>query len=93
MPGVVDGSLLAVSHAVFDLGEGLLDRIEIRRVRRQVPQRCAGNVDEAAQRGRSQPVQLIREQLWVWQRLPKADLGLPRQPLGAKAVLRSHKLI
>ncbi|MGE3992799.1 transposase domain-containing protein, partial [Pseudorhodoplanes sp.] len=28
-PGIVDGALLSGAHPMFDLGEGLLDRIEI----------------------------------------------------------------
>ena len=34
-PRVFDGSLLGSPHPVFDLGEGLLDRIEVWRVGRQ----------------------------------------------------------
>lgn len=28
-PGVLDGALLSGAHLMFDLGEGLLDRIEV----------------------------------------------------------------
>jgi hypothetical protein len=44
-PGVLDGSLLSDAHPVLDLGEGLLDRIEIWRVRRQEPEPGAGRLD------------------------------------------------
>ena len=44
-PGVLDGSLLGVAHPVLDLGEGLLDRIEVGGVGRQVPEPGAGGPD------------------------------------------------
>ena len=44
-PGVLDGALLRVAHPVLDLGEGLLDRIEVWRVRRQESQPCTGLTD------------------------------------------------
>ena len=44
-PGVFDGSLLGVAHPMLDLGEGLLDRVEIGRVGRQEPEPCAGGPD------------------------------------------------
>ena len=46
--GVVDGSLLGVPHPVFDLGKGLLNWIEIGRVRRQVPEPRPGGTDRRA---------------------------------------------
>ena len=49
---VVDGALLCGAHPVLDLGEGLLDRIEIGRIRRQIPEPGAGGLDDAAERGR-----------------------------------------
>ena len=47
-PHVFDRALLGVAHPVFDLGEGLLDRIEVRRVRRQEPQPRTGLADRPA---------------------------------------------
>lgn len=47
-PGVVDGSLLGGSHPVFDLGEGLLDWVEVGRVWRQIPKPGACGADQAA---------------------------------------------
>ncbi len=44
-PGVVDGSFLCGTHPVFDLGEGLLDRIKVGRIGWQVPQPRAGGAD------------------------------------------------
>lgn len=44
-PCVIDGSLLGRSHSVFDLGEGLLDRVEAGRVWRQIPEPGAGGAD------------------------------------------------
>ena len=46
---IVDGALLGRAHPVLDLGEGLLDRIEVGRVWRQIPEPCTGSFDEAAQ--------------------------------------------
>jgi hypothetical protein len=48
---VVDVALLGGAHPVLDLGEGLLDRIEVGRVWRQIPESCAG-LDQAAQGSR-----------------------------------------
>ncbi len=44
-PCVFDGSLVGVAHPMLDLGEGLLDRVEIGRVWRQEPEPCAGGPD------------------------------------------------
>ena len=43
-PSVLDGSLLGMPHPVLDLGEGLLDRIEVRGVGRQEPEPGAGGL-------------------------------------------------
>jgi len=60
-PDVVDGALLCGTHAVFDFGEGLLDRIEVGRIGRQIPQPRPGSVDEAAQRGRLVAAEIIHD--------------------------------
>ena len=44
-PSVLDGSLLGQAHPVLDLGEGLLDGVEVGRVRRQVAEPGAGGLD------------------------------------------------
>ena len=44
-PSVFYGPLLGVAHPMLDLGEGLLDRVEIGRVWRQEPEPCAGRPD------------------------------------------------
>ena len=44
-PGVLDGALLSLPHPVFDLGECLLDRVEVGRVWRQVPEPGASSLD------------------------------------------------
>ena len=44
-PGVFDGSFLGVPHPMLDLGEGLLDGVEIGRVWRQEPDPCACGPD------------------------------------------------
>ena len=51
-PGLLDGSLLGDAHPVFDRGEGLLDRIEIGGIRRQVPEPCASGLDHLSDNGR-----------------------------------------
>src|SRR5579862_4598100 len=47
-PSVLDGALLGLPHPVFDLGEGLLDRVEIWGVRRQIPQPGSRGADHLA---------------------------------------------
>ena len=41
-PCVLDGSLLGLTHPVFDFGKGLFDWIEVRGVWRQIPESGAG---------------------------------------------------
>jgi hypothetical protein len=45
---LVDGAFLGDAHPVLDHGEGLLDGIEVRRVRRQVPKPGSGGPEGAA---------------------------------------------
>ena len=47
-PGVLDRALLGVPHPMLDLGEGLLDRVEVRRIRGQEPQARTGCADGLA---------------------------------------------
>ena len=47
-PCVFDVSALGEAHPVFDLGEGLLDRIEVWGIGRQEPQPCPGDADDLA---------------------------------------------
>src|ERR1700753_4245849 len=49
-PSILDGSLLSLSHPMLDLGERLLDGIEVRRIFWQEPQPCAGSLDGVADR-------------------------------------------
>jgi hypothetical protein len=58
---VVDGALLGGAHPVLDLGEGLLDRIEVGRVWRQIPEPCAGRFDQAAQGGRLVTTEIVHD--------------------------------
>ncbi|MGY3695566.1 hypothetical protein ACVIGA_005646 [Bradyrhizobium sp. USDA 3240] len=44
-PSVFDGAPLSLPHPVFDLGEGLFDRVEVGRVSRQVPGPGASSLD------------------------------------------------
>jgi hypothetical protein len=60
-PGILDGSLLCGAHPVLDLGEGLLDRIEIGRVRRQIPEPGAGRSDHAAERRRFVAAEIVHD--------------------------------
>ena len=47
-PGFLDGSALSHAHPVLDLGEGLLDGVEIGGIGRQVPEPGAPGTDGAA---------------------------------------------
>ena len=51
-PGIVDGPFLCRAHPVLDLGEGLLDRIEVWRIGWQIPQSRTGSADHLADSGR-----------------------------------------
>ena len=44
----IDGSSLGRSHALFEFGPGLFDRIEVRRVGRQIEQGCPASLDTLA---------------------------------------------
>ncbi len=46
---------------MLDLGEGLFDRIEVRRIGRQVPEPGAGGLDHAAQRGRLVTAEIVHD--------------------------------
>lgn len=48
--GVFGGTLLGIAHPMLDLCEGLFDRVEVLRVRRQEPQLRAGAADCLADR-------------------------------------------
>ena len=47
----VEGSGRSLAQKRFELGEELLDRIEVRRIGRQIEQPCAGEFDRLAYRG------------------------------------------
>ena len=49
------------AERVLDLGEGLLDRIEVGRIGRQVPEPCAGGPDDLAQRGRFVASEIVHD--------------------------------
>ncbi len=46
-PSVLDRPLLGLADPVLDLGEGLLDRIEIGRIGWERPESCSGGADRA----------------------------------------------
>jgi hypothetical protein len=58
---VVDGALLGGAHPVLDLGEGLLDRIEVGRVWRQIPEPCACRFNQAAQSRRLVTTEIVHD--------------------------------
>lgn len=45
-PSVLDGTFLCVSHPMFDLGEGLLDRVEVRGIGRKEPETSTSLTDD-----------------------------------------------
>jgi hypothetical protein len=60
-PDFVNGALLSGSHPVFDFGEGLLDRVEVGRVWRQVPEPCASGRDHLPDGGRLVGAEIVRD--------------------------------
>ena len=50
-PCLLDGTFLRLAHAVLDLGEDLLDRVEIGRVWRKIPEPGSGVADRTPDRG------------------------------------------
>jgi hypothetical protein len=46
---------------MLDLGKGLFDRIEVRRVRRQVPEPCTGGPDHTAEFSRLVAAQIVHD--------------------------------
>ena len=60
-PGVLDGSLLRLSHPVLDLGEGLFDRVEVGRVGRQVPEPGADGADHLPDGGRLVGAEIVHD--------------------------------
>lgn len=47
-PSILDRAFLRVSHPVLDLREGLLDRIEVRGIWREIPEAGTGRADHLA---------------------------------------------
>lgn len=60
-PGILDGALLGGSHPVLDLGEGLLDGIEIGRVGRQIPEPGTGCPDPLFDGGRFVGAEIVHD--------------------------------
>jgi len=50
---------LSGAHPMLDLGEGLLDRIEVGRVRRQIPEPGARGFEDSAERGRLVAAEIV----------------------------------
>ena len=55
-PSILDDSLLGLVHPVFNFGEGLFDRIEVRGVGRQVPKLAPA----------ATIIRLIEADLWLY---------------------------
>mgnify|MGYP006932284070 CR=1 FL=1 len=60
-PGVFEGPALGHSHPVLDLGECLLDGVEVWRVGRQVPQTGASCANGAADLDRFVAAQIVHD--------------------------------
>jgi hypothetical protein len=60
-PDFVNRALLSGSHPVLDLGEGLLDRVEVGRVWRQVPEPCASGLDHLPDGGRLVGAEIVHD--------------------------------
>ena len=56
-----DGALLGATHPVLDLGEGLLDGIEVGRIRGQIPEPRAHGFDHAAQLGGFVAAEIVQD--------------------------------
>ena len=52
---------LGHAHPMLDLGEGLLDRIEVRRIGRQVPEPGTGSPDDLSQHGRLVAAEVVHD--------------------------------
>ena len=65
-PSVFDGAALSVAHPVFDLGEGLLDRIEVRGIWRQVPEPGASGADHLPDRLRLVAAEIVENNDIAW---------------------------
>lgn len=60
-PCVLNGAPLGVSHPVLDLGEGLLNRVEVWGVRRQEPEPGAGRPDHCADGSRLVGTEIVHD--------------------------------
>ena len=60
-PCLVDGSFLSGPHPVFDLGEGLLDGVEVGGVGRQIPEPCTGRPDHLPDGGRLMRAEVVHD--------------------------------
>ena len=65
-PCLFDGSLLCDTHPVLDLGECLLDRIEIGRIRGQIPEPRPGGADELADGNRLVGPEIVHDDDVTW---------------------------
>lgn len=65
-PCLLKGALLGCPHPVFDFGECLFDRIEIGRVRWQVPEPCTGHPNRLPDSGRLMGAEIIHDDNVAW---------------------------
>ena len=60
-PGVLDRAFLLLAHPMLDLGKDLFDRIEIRRIRWQVPKSRSSFPDQIAHGGRLVATEIVHD--------------------------------
>ena len=60
-PSIDDGAPLGAAHPMLDLGEGLLDGIEVGRVRRQEPEPGTGGSDDLADGSRFVTAEVVHD--------------------------------
>lgn len=65
-PGVVDCPYLCISHPVLYLGEGLFDRIEVRRIGRQEPEPCTCGFDRMTDCCRFVAAKIVHDDDVAW---------------------------
>lgn len=65
-PCVVDGALLCISHPMFNLGEGLFDRIKVWRIGWQEPEPRTGGFDQLADDCRLVAGEIIHDDDVAW---------------------------
>ncbi len=65
-PCVFDGALLCISHPMLDLGKGLFDRIEVRRIGRKEPEPRTGGFDQLTDGCRLMAAEIVHDDDVAW---------------------------